>query len=93
VVDGVRGHAEHDALWEVVAVERYARAGGDDAWEAEGGGAVDTHCLFDDCVDVGEVFDLTECWYFVCIGDCCIEFLLKFRDDVRVLEAVVQECA
>lgn len=60
VVDGVGGDGEHGAGGEVVVEEGDAGAGGDDAGEAEGGGAVDAHCFFDDGVEVGEVADLGE---------------------------------
>lgn len=60
MVDGVGGDGEHGAGGEVVVEEGDAGAGGDDAGEAEGGGAVDAHCFFDDGVEVGEVADLGE---------------------------------
>ncbi len=55
VVDCIGGNRKDGALGKVMRTEGYARAGGDDAGETEGGGGVDAEGFGDDIAEADDV--------------------------------------
>ena len=55
MVNGIGGNRKDGALREVVRTDGYARAGGDDAGETEGGRGVDAEGFGDDIAEAGDV--------------------------------------